>query len=63
MPAETYTRDGTKISLMANINLLSDMEAARNYKAEGVGLYRTEFPFIVRNDFPSEEGINKLIHA
>jgi phosphotransferase system enzyme I (PtsP) len=30
-------------------------KAARELKAEGVGLYRSEFPFIVRNDFPSEE--------
>ena len=52
---ETYTRDGTRVALMANINLLGDLKAAYDFKAEGVGLYRTEFPFIVRNDFPSEE--------
>ena len=52
---ETNTEDGTQIKLMANINLLGDLENARMYKAEGIGLYRTEFPFIVRNNFPSEE--------
>lgn len=53
--AHSQTEDGTKIHLMANINLLGDLQAARDFKAEGIGLYRTEFPFIVRNDFPSEE--------
>lgn len=51
----TFTRDGTRITLLANINLLGDLAAAREYKAEGIGLYRTEFPFIVRSNFPSEE--------
>ena len=53
--AETVTSDGTRLHLMANINLLSDAAVARDYHAEGVGLYRTEFPFIVRSDFPTEE--------
>jgi len=52
---QTITRDGEKITLMANINLLSELSVATKLKAEGVGLYRSEFPFIVRNDFPSEE--------
>ncbi|MFT7538504.1 MAG: phosphotransferase system enzyme I (PtsP) [Lysobacterales bacterium] len=51
----TQTSDGTEVKLLANINLLSDLSAAHDYKAQGVGLYRTEFPFIVRHDFPSEE--------
>jgi phosphotransferase system enzyme I (PtsP) len=51
----TVTQDGTRVYLMANINLLGDLITARAYKAEGIGLYRTEFPFIVRSDFPSEE--------
>ena len=52
---ETWTKCGERIHILANINLLSDLEPARKFKAEGVGLYRSEFPFIVRNDFPSEE--------
>jgi len=51
----TKTRDGTVIRLMANINLLGDLKNALASKAAGIGLYRTEFPFIVRSDFPSEE--------
>ena len=53
--AETWTADGTRIQLFANINLLSDLKLALNFQAEGVGLYRSEFPFIIRNAFPSEE--------
>jgi phosphotransferase system enzyme I (PtsP) len=55
MKAESYTTDGTRIHLYANINLLSDLKLADKFCAEGVGLYRSEFPFIIRNDFPSEE--------
>lgn len=55
MPPETYTVDGTRIHILANVNLLSDIPVALRLKAEGVGLYRSEFPFMVRPDFPSEE--------
>lgn len=51
----TKTRDGKPVRLLCNINMLNELEIARRLKAEGVGLYRSEFPFIVRNDFPSEE--------
>lgn len=52
---ETRTRCGERIHIYANINLLSDLKPAQQFKAEGVGLYRSEFPFIVRNNFPTEE--------
>ena len=52
---ETYTKDGTRITLMANVNLFSDLKSAAELNAEGVGLYRTEFPFLIRSDFPTEE--------
>jgi len=55
MKEKTYTKDGIPVSIMANINLLSDLKAAKELKAQGIGLYRTEFPFIVRSNFPSEE--------
>jgi len=51
---ETLTADGTRVRLMANINLLTDLKLAAELHCEGVGLYRTEFPFIIRNTFPSE---------
>ncbi len=54
-PKETYTEDGERIIVLANINLLSDINNAERLNAEGIGLYRSEFPFIIRNMFPSEE--------
>ena len=53
--SETYSADGVRVRLYANINLLSDIDHAVRLKAEGIGLYRSEFPFIVRDNFPSEE--------
>lgn len=52
---ETRTKDGVRVVLLANINLLADLAVAKAFKAEGVGLYRSEFPFLLRGDFPSEE--------
>jgi phosphotransferase system enzyme I (PtsP) len=52
---ETYTADGVRVRLFANINLLSELPLALDMKAEGVGLYRSEFPYIIRTDFPTEE--------
>lgn len=52
---ETRTACGERVELLANINLLSELNVAVRLKAEGVGLYRSEFPFIVRSEFPSEE--------
>jgi phosphotransferase system enzyme I (PtsP) len=52
---ETLTADGTRVQLFANLNLLSDLKMALSFRAEGIGLYRSEFPFIIRNAFPSEE--------
>jgi len=49
------TADGTDIAVFANVNLISDVTDARAVHARGIGLYRTEFPFIVRNSFPVEE--------
>ncbi|KMQ50853.1 Phosphoenolpyruvate-protein phosphotransferase of PTS system [Chitinispirillum alkaliphilum] len=52
---QTFTRDGVRVKLMASINLLSDVKLAKEVKSEGIGLYRTEFPFLIRSDFPTEE--------
>jgi phosphotransferase system enzyme I (PtsI) len=48
------TRDGVEIKLCANIGQTADAVAAANVKADGVGLYRTEFIFLVQDHFPSE---------
>ncbi len=49
-----FTRDGVAVELLANVNILHDVEVASRVGAAGIGLYRSEFPFLVRNDFPSE---------
>ncbi len=49
------TADGTRIKLMTNINLLSDLKISGPDMVDGIGLYRTEFPFMIRSNFPSEE--------
>jgi len=53
LPAET--RDGHVCQLGANIGLLSDLRLVDRYGADHIGLYRTEFPFLAREEFPSEE--------
>ena len=55
MQPQTALADGRRIRLLANINLLSELALAQSLKAEGVGLYRTEFPFMARAEMPSEE--------
>ena len=49
------TADGTRVFLRANIGLLSDVKIALANGAEGVGLYRTEFPYMARNSFPDRK--------
>ena len=50
----TATTDGGRVQLLANINLLSDLSIACELNCDGVGLYRTEFPFLIRATFPAE---------
>ena len=47
--------DGIPITLMANIELPEDFETVRDVGAAGVGLYRTEFLYMNRNNPPDEE--------
>ncbi len=49
------TIDGESVTLLANVNILHDVDTAIVAGAEGIGLYRSEFPFLIRNDFPSED--------
>ncbi|KAF0105806.1 MAG: phosphotransferase system enzyme I PtsP [Rhodospirillaceae bacterium] len=46
------TRDQRRISLNMNAGLLIDMQHLDDTGADGVGLYRTEIPFMVRSEFP-----------
>ncbi|WP_063656721.1 phosphoenolpyruvate-protein phosphotransferase PtsI [Candidatus Arsenophonus triatominarum] len=49
------TLDGHQVEVCANIGTVRDVEGAERNGAEGVGLYRTEFLFMDRNNLPSEE--------
>ena len=49
------THDGYAVSLRVNTGLLADYTPSLRYGADGVGLYRTELPFQVRDRFPSED--------
>jgi phosphotransferase system enzyme I (PtsI) len=51
----SVTLDGTVVPLLANVSKLADIEAALLYKADGIGLFRTEFSFSTRDAFPTEE--------
>jgi phosphotransferase system enzyme I (PtsI) len=51
----TETLDGQRFKLMANIGNMMDLEFAIHYQADGVGLFRTELPFIIGDHFLSEE--------
>jgi phosphotransferase system enzyme I (PtsI) len=53
--APVVTLDGTPISLQVNIEFPSDMEAVKRVGGEGIGLYRTEFLFMNREQPPTEE--------
>jgi len=55
MKRVTKTKDGVRIRLMANVNLLKDLDLLRQLSCDGIGLYRSEFPFIIRKNFPTEE--------
>ena len=53
LPAVTL--DGHKVDVVANIGTIRDCEGAHRNGAAGVGLYRTEFLFMDRDQLPSEE--------
>ena len=49
------TRDGVRLSLLANVELELDVADAKSEGADGIGLYRTEFLYLDRREPPSEE--------
>ncbi|HWR81283.1 MAG TPA: phosphoenolpyruvate--protein phosphotransferase [Pseudomonas sp.] len=53
LPCETL--DGHRVPLWVNTGLLADVTRAQERGAEGVGLYRTEVPFMINERFPSEK--------
>jgi phosphotransferase system enzyme I (PtsI) len=53
MPGET--RDGYRVRIGANVERVDELPTLRQYGAEGIGLYRTEFLYLGRKELPSEE--------
>ncbi len=53
LPAQTP--DGHRLSIYVNTGLMVDVARSKDRGAEGVGLYRSEIPFMMRERFPSEE--------
>ncbi len=53
LPAETV--DGRRLTLSANIELPEELDAVIEAGADGIGLYRTEFLYMNRNDLPMED--------
>ena len=57
---EPFTRDGTRITVMINAGLRDDMPALAQTGADGVGLFRTEFQFLVSATLPARERQTRL---
>ncbi len=53
--AKPRAKSGEKINLLANIEIEDDLKLLRKVNAAGVGLYRTEFLYMRRDDIPDEE--------
>lgn len=55
----SVTQDGVEIQLRANVGQISDIEQCVKNKVASVGLYRTEFAYLTRRTFPSEDELYK----
>jgi phosphotransferase system enzyme I (PtsI) len=53
LPAET--RDGVRVHLQANIEMVEEISSVKMHGGEGVGLFRTEILYLNRKDIPTEE--------
>ncbi|VEN73755.1 Phosphoenolpyruvate-protein phosphotransferase [Candidatus Desulfarcum epimagneticum] len=53
LPADSV--DGVRIKIMGNIELPEEVFSVKSYGGDGIGLYRTEFQYMNRADFPNED--------
>ena len=53
--APAQTLDGHRLAVLGNIERSEQVSSVLNYGGEGIGLYRTEFQYMGRTDFPSEQ--------
>lgn len=56
------TRDGVEVHLAANVEKLEELESLSSYGAQGIGLFRTEYLFMDREDLPDEEEQFRAYH-
>jgi phosphotransferase system enzyme I (PtsI) len=54
------TTDGFRLEVMANIELPEEIVSVRNYGGDGIGLYRTEFHYMNRPEFPGEDELFEI---
>ena len=54
------TRDGVTITLLMNAGLMADLPSLEGSGAEGVGLFRTELQFLIRNQMPRRDELAQL---
>jgi len=52
---KAHTKDGKRVVISANIELPEELPLVDVFRAEGIGLYRTEYMFLGRRDLPTEE--------
>ena len=52
---KSVTTDGVEVKLLANIEKVSETEEIKTYRAEGVGLYRTEYLYLNSSRIPTEQ--------
>ena len=59
-PGGVFTRDGVRVATLANLNLLSEIQPILDLRADGIGLYRTEIAYLVRDSLPCENELAEL---
>lgn len=52
---KTVTKSGREVSLYANVGSIEELNSVIDNDGEGVGLFRSEFLYLGRNDYPSED--------
>ncbi len=55
--APAVTTDGVRVEVMGNIELPEEVVAVRDFGGDGIGLYRSEFQYLSRTTFPSEDDL------
>lgn len=58
LPAETI--DGFRMQVLANIELFEEVVAVNDNGGEGIGLYRSEYSYLSRNEMPTEEELTEI---